>query len=48
MLLAWEPNVAQVSHGYSRRLPALGCKLRFYLFFLIKVDLLNLKSQNHS
>jgi len=25
--LAWEPSVVQVTHSYSRRLPALGRKL---------------------
>ena len=28
-ILAWEPSVAQVTHSYSNRLPALGLKLRF-------------------
>ena len=27
--LAWEPSVAQGTHTYSRRLPAIGRKLRF-------------------
>ena len=42
--LAWEPSVPQFTHSYFRRLPALGRKLRFYLFFSIKVD--QLKTQN--
>ena len=40
--LSLEPSVAQ---GYCRRLPALGRKLRFLLFFSIKVDPLNVESQ---
>ena len=35
---AWEPSVAQGTHSYYRRLQALGLKLRFQLFFSIKVD----------
>ena len=31
---------------YSRRLPALGLKLRFQLVFPLKVDPLNVESQN--
>ncbi len=31
-LLAWESRVAKVTQSYSRRLPALGFKLRFQLF----------------
>ena len=27
-LLAWEPSVAQVTHSYSHRLPAVGLELR--------------------
>ena len=46
--LAWEPSVVQVTHSYSRRLPALGRKLRIYLFFPIKVDTLYLESLNHA
>ncbi len=30
--LAWEPSVAQGTHSYFRRLPALGLKLRFSQF----------------
>ena len=37
-VLTWEPRVAQGTHNYSRRLPALGRKL--------KVDPLNLQSKN--
>ena len=37
-------SVAQATHNYARRLPALGLKLR--LFFPIKVNPLNLESQN--
>ena len=44
--LSWQPSVAQVTHIYSRRLPALGRKLRFQLFFLIKVDPINLELLN--
>ena len=36
------PGAAQVTQSYSRRLPALGIKLRF----LMKVDPLNLKLLN--
>ena len=36
-------SVAQATHNYARRLPALGLKLR--LFFPIKVNPLNLESQ---
>ena len=43
---AWEPSVAQVTYSYSRRLLALGHKLRFEPFFTLKADLLNLESQN--
>ena len=32
------------THSYFRRLPALGLKLRFKLFFPIKMDPLNLES----
>jgi len=42
-LLAWEPSIAKGSH--FRRLPALGLRLQFSLFFHIKVDPLNLESQ---
>ena len=35
-------SVAQVTHSFSRRLPAIGLKLRFKQFFPIKVDQLNL------
>jgi len=34
-ILAWEPSIVQDTQSYSRRLPALGRKLRFY-FFLCK------------
>ena len=44
--LAWEPSFPQVTHSYTRRLPALDRKLRFLLFFPIKVDPLNLDSEN--
>ena len=37
-VLAGVPSVAQGSHNYSRRFPALGPKLRFYLFLSLKVD----------
>ena len=37
-------SVAQATHNYARRLPAVGLKLR--LFFPIKVNPLNLESQN--
>ena len=37
-------SVAQATHNFARRLPALGLKLR--LFFPIKVNPLNLESQN--
>ena len=44
-ILAWEPSVAQITHSYSRRLPALGCKLRLLLFFPI-YNSTQLESQN--
>ena len=37
-ILAWEPSVAKGTHSYSRRLPALGRKLRFPLMFNIDED----------
>ena len=43
--LAWEPIVDQVAHSYSHRLPALGRKLRFWLFFHITGNPLNLESK---
>ena len=46
--IAWEPSVAQGTHSYSRCLPARGRKLRFSLFFPIKVDPINLESQNQA
>ena len=47
-LLAWEASVSQGFHSHTRRFPALGLKLWFYLFFPLKVDPLNLKSQNQA
>ena len=44
--ISWQPSVAQVTHIYSRCLPALGRKLRFQLCFLIKVDPINLELLN--
>ena len=44
-ILAWEPSV---TYSYSRRLPALGRKLRCQIFVAIKVDPLNLESQNQA
>ena len=44
---AWEPSVAQVTHSYSRCLPAL-CKFTGKQNFAIKVDPLNLDSQNQT
>ena len=41
---AWEPGGDQGSHSKSRRLPAPCRKLRFKLFFPLKVDPLNLQS----
>ena len=35
-LLAWEPSAAQVSHSYSRRLPALERFYRETKFLLLK------------
>ena len=46
--LAWKPSVTRGNHRYSRSLPALGRKLRFGLFFSIKVDPLNLESLNQA
>ena len=43
--LAWEPIVDQVAHSYSHRLPALCRKLRFWLFFHITGNPLNLESK---
>ena len=55
LLLAWEPNVvtkwifiALGTNSYSCCLPALCRKLRLCLFFPIKVDPLNLESQNQT
>ena len=31
-VLAWEPSAAQVTHSYSRRLPALGRKFTILTF----------------
>ena len=45
-VLAWEPRAAQVSKSYSRRLPALERFLPGNKIFPIKVDPLNLESQN--
>ena len=44
--LTWEPRAAQGSHSDSHWLPAPCHKSRFYLFFPVKVDPLNLQSQN--
>ena len=41
-------SVAQRSHSYFSRLPALSCKLRILLLFPLKVDPLNLESQNQA
>ena len=44
--LAWEPSAAQFTKSYPRRLHA---QIRFYRdFFSIKVDPLNLESQNQA
>ena len=47
-ILAEVPGVAKVTHSYFRRLPELDLKLRFCLVFPIKVDPLNLESQNQT
>ena len=48
LLLAWEPSAAQVTHSYSRRLPALIRSLPGNKLFAIKVDPLKFESQNQA
>ena len=44
--LGWEPSAAKVTKSYSRRLPALEWIYRETKIFAIKIDPLNLESQN--
>ena len=48
VILVWEPNAAKVTKSYSRRLPALKRFYRGTKFFTIKVDPVNLESQNQA